>query len=82
MTWMCHPAAKMRLYLFSYLGISPCYPGVHCRHHLCYSTTFVYYLQRWIAKVISKKSWLLKLSHNLQSKTWIMPGRDTEVPHW
>ncbi|XP_019390529.1 PREDICTED: uncharacterized protein LOC109310035 [Crocodylus porosus] len=38
--------------------------------------------QRWIAKVISKKSWLLKLSHNLQSKTWIMPGRDTEVPHW
>ncbi|XP_019361529.1 PREDICTED: uncharacterized protein LOC109289781 [Gavialis gangeticus] len=38
--------------------------------------------QRWIAKVISKKSWLLKLSHNLQSKTWIMPGRDTEAPHW
>ncbi|XP_073211852.1 uncharacterized protein [Lepidochelys kempii] len=38
--------------------------------------------QRWIAKVIARKSWLGSLSYKLQSNSWIMPDGDRAAPRW
>ncbi|XP_043409012.1 uncharacterized protein LOC102940422 [Chelonia mydas] len=38
--------------------------------------------QRWIAKVITRKSWLGSLSYKLQSNSWIMPDGDRAAPRW
>nr|XP_025043257.1 uncharacterized protein LOC106732388 isoform X5 [Pelodiscus sinensis] len=38
--------------------------------------------QRWIANVITRKSWVGSLSYKLQSNSWIMADGDGAIPRW